>query len=221
MNLSPSRRRPATHLLSTVITLSLTLLTGSAHAAESGTAAADPATLRAQAQALRDQAEATFAATQPACYQRFFVNRCLDQAREARLADINRARALDIQASRIELAEKQREFAARHGVEATPVPPPAELPTPIAEPQLEDDIQRQADEIRRARAAAAEAAEARAQQEQLRRDAERAQERQQAEEEAARRAAAAERDRQRYQERIDAHRAEQASPVTPEEAATE
>ena len=36
--------------------------------------------LQAQAKALRDEAEATYQATEPACYERFLVNRCIAEA---------------------------------------------------------------------------------------------------------------------------------------------
>lgn len=88
------------------------------------------AALREQARQLRDTAEARFRAAEPACYERFLVNRCLDQAREARLADIARARALEIEASQLTLARKQRTFLERHGEPATAARPPTAPPFP-------------------------------------------------------------------------------------------
>ena len=49
--------------------------------------------LKDEASTLRKSAEARFAEEEAACYQRFLVNRCIDQARERRVADVRKARA--------------------------------------------------------------------------------------------------------------------------------
>ena len=48
--------------------------------------------LEADGKALRAEAEATYEATVPGCYDRFFVNRCIDQAKKKRLETVKRAR---------------------------------------------------------------------------------------------------------------------------------
>ena len=57
-----------------------------AHAAERARAAA----LEAEGKALRAEAEATYEATVPGCYEKFLVNRCIDQAKKQRLETIRR-----------------------------------------------------------------------------------------------------------------------------------
>lgn len=155
--------------------------------------------LQERARELRADAEATYGATERACYEQFRVNRCLEEARQARLERIREARALEIEARRIELADKQRR-AAEAGLQppAHGTAPTDARPTPIVPPG--DDAAAEA--IRAQRAAEAAAAEARAQAERARRDAERAEARAKAEAAAARRAEKAARDRERYDERI-------------------
>jgi len=155
--------------------------------------------LHEQARDLRSRAESDFSAAEPACYQRFLVNRCLDAARKQRLDQIREARALEIRARRIELADRQRQAAeAGMPMQAERSEGAIPAPTEISVPPANDA----AEEVRARRAAEAEQAEARAQAERAQRDAERQQTRERAEAAAARRAEQAERDRERYDERI-------------------
>lgn len=80
------------------------------------------ATMRDEASALRGAAEARFSDEEIACYSRFLVNRCLDQARERRVVEIRKARQLDLEAGRIELADKNRRFAERQAEQAETAP---------------------------------------------------------------------------------------------------
>jgi hypothetical protein len=64
--------------------------------------------LRDEAEALRDQAEATYRKTETACYKRFFVNSCIDDAKSERLATIRRAREIENEAYQMDLAERRR-----------------------------------------------------------------------------------------------------------------
>lgn len=91
--------------------------------------AADPAAEMARAAAMRDEAsalrgaaEARFSDEEIACYSRFLVNRCLDKARERRVVEIRKARQLDLEAGRIELADKNRRFAERQAEQAEVAP---------------------------------------------------------------------------------------------------
>lgn len=79
---------------------------------------AQAATLRQQAQAVRSAAESRFSEIEVGCYRRFLVNRCLDQAKEERVQAIRRARELEQQADRIDLAEQNRRYAERKADEA-------------------------------------------------------------------------------------------------------
>lgn len=164
--------------------------------------------LRLQAKALRAEAEASFTAAQPECYRRFLVNRCLDQAKSARIATIGKARELEIEASRIDLARKQREVEAR-GLDPTPTGVPGAPATPAADPVPADDTAAEA--IRRAREEEAMRAEARAREQLQQRDDEKARTRAAAEAAAAERAEKAARDRERYDERIRQREAERAA----------
>lgn len=80
------------------------------------------ATMRDEASALRSTAEARFSDEEIGCYARFLVNRCLDQARERRVVEIRKARQLDLEAGRIELADKNRRFAERQAEQAEVAP---------------------------------------------------------------------------------------------------
>lgn len=180
--------------------------------------------LRLQAKALRAEAEASFTAAQPECYRRFLVNRCLDQAKSARIATIGKARELEIEASRMDLARKQREVEAQ-GRALTPTSASdMPSPTPVADPLPAEDASAEA--IRRSREQESVRAEARARELLQQRDQEKAREREAAEAAAAERAEKAARDRERYDERIREREAERASqspspsasePQTPED----
>lgn len=186
----------------------VTLLLGAACALPLSAAedvATQAKTLREQAKALRAQADDRLATALPACYERFLVNRCIANAKEAHLEQVREARQLEIEAGRLELAER-RKAAEAAGRTRTDAPTEAGAPVPLesmaAPPDAADEAtrrQREADAARAAEAARTERAQ---------RDAEKARARAQAEAEAAERAAAAARDRARYEERIRERKAE-------------
>ena len=189
-------------------------------AAERATEDARKKELADQAKAMRQEAETTFAATEAGCYGKFLVNRCIDQAKQLRLETIQRARALEAEARKIELGQRQR--AAAEVLAAQPqTDTPAGAPQPAAgasipavpAPSPDADIvpSAEAERIRAERARATSEAAAGAQAARAARDAERATKRTQTEAEAAARAAAAERDRARYEERIRKYEEEQAA----------
>lgn len=155
--------------------------------------------LHEQARALRNLAESDFAATEPACYQRFLVNRCLDQARQLRLERIREARALEIEARRIELADQQRR-AEQEGLTEQVIERDREIPAQTVIPPMSPDAR--AEEIRSRRETEARAAEAQAAEERAQGDAARERSREREAAAAARRAEQAARDRERYDERI-------------------
>jgi hypothetical protein len=160
--------------------------------------------LKEEAKAIRDAADARFAAEEPLCYERFLVNRCIRQAKDARLEQIRRARELEAEAHRLDLAERQRR-AVELGTQpnAAPLTPSAPTPDPLP---VETDPAVEAQREERDAAAArrqAEAAAARAE-----KDAERDARRAEAEAEAAQRAEKAARDRARYDEKIREREAE-------------
>ncbi|MGL1834671.1 hypothetical protein ACKVEX_13835 [Rhodocyclaceae bacterium SMB388] len=157
------------------------------------------AALHEEARALRSLAESDFATTEPACYQRFLVNRCLDQARQLRLERIREARALEIEAHKIELADKQRR-AEQEGLTEQVIERDREIPAQTVIPPMSPDAR--VEEIRSRRDAEARTAEAQAAEERARRDAERERSREREAAAASRRAEQAARDRERYDERI-------------------
>ena len=174
--------------------------------------------LEADGKALRAEAEATYEATVPGCYDRFFVNRCIDQAKKKRLETVKRARELEAESRRITLAERQR-VAAEAGAKAerpltpaTPTALPATSPAAVSAPSPDTRIapSPEAERIRAEREANTRAAETEAASKRATADAERAAERRQAEEAAAARARQAAEDRARYDERIRKYEAEQA-----------
>lgn len=85
-------------------------------------AAARAESMRTEATTVREAAEARFAQEEVACYARFLVNRCIDQARQRRVAEVRRARALDVDAARLDLAEKNRRFVERQALDAETAP---------------------------------------------------------------------------------------------------
>lgn len=193
--------RPAVTLLCLLFALAVP----SVHAADSAAAstgitdAERSSRLKDEAKALRDEAEATFLATEPKCYAHVLVNRCIDQAKQERLATIKRARALEAEARKLDLAERQR-AAAQTGRRTTDAPLSPSAPSTddkaIVQPTPEAEV------TRGERASSLERAEAEARAARAARDAERAGQRSAAEAEAAARAEQAARDRARYDERL-------------------
>ena len=174
--------------------------------------------LEADGKALRAEAEATYEATVPGCYDRFFVNRCIDQAKKKRLETVKRARELEAESRRITLAERQR-VAAEAGAKAerpltpaTPTALPATSPAAVSAPSPDTRIapSPEAERIRAEREAATRAAETQAARSRAANDAQRAADRRQAEADAANRAQQAAEDRARYDERIRKYEEEQA-----------
>ena len=174
--------------------------------------------LEADGKALRAEAEATYEATVPGCYDRFFVNRCIDQAKKKRLETVKRARELEAESRRITLAERQR-VAAEAGAKAerpltpaTPTALPATSPAAVSAPSPDTRIapSPKAERIRAEREAATRAAETQAARNRAANDAQRAADRRQAEADAASRAQQAAEDRARYDERIRKYEEEQA-----------
>ncbi len=156
-----------------------------------------------EAKALRAQAEETYRQAEPECYERFLVNRCLARANEARLEKVREARAMEIEANRIKLAEKQRQAAEAGRIAGEgPTGPaaPAESVEIVPDPAAEA--------LRREREAESTRLEAEAAAERRIQDAEKAEARARAEAAAAKRAEQAARDRERYEERIRQKREE-------------
>lgn len=185
--------------------LAVSLALALPHAAAEDSAVSEAELERAQqlidrGRELRNQADARFDVTEYECYQRYFVNHCLNRARQARLEVVHEARALEIEGREIELAAQRQRIEERDLPDTLgdyrPDPNPfsgiTTLPTTEAEA---------AESLRTFRETERQRAEARAAQERSERDAERAQRRAETEAEAARRAAQTERDRARYEER--------------------
>jgi hypothetical protein len=84
-------------------------------AADEGEPAPKPAErirqLQDEAGKLRTKAEADYQAAETACYKRFLVNSCINNAKAERLAAIRRARELEAEAHQIDLAERQKKAA--------------------------------------------------------------------------------------------------------------
>lgn len=78
--------------------------------------------LHEQATAIRDAADRRHAETDAACRQKFFVNSCLEDARQARLDETLKARELDKQARELEREVKRRDVAEREAQRARDAP---------------------------------------------------------------------------------------------------
>lgn len=163
--------------------------------------------LRGEAKVLRQQADYTLAVALPKCYERFQVNRCISNAKEARLETLKKARALESEAIHIELGQKQAEAAAS-GRTHTDAPSVAADPAPEGAFTIQPDPM--AESTRRQREADAIRAKDADQVERTQKDAAKARARAQAEAQAKSRAETAARDRARYEERIRKREAEKA-----------
>lgn len=100
-------------------------------------AEADAALARAATE--RAALESAYAAAETACYDKFFVNRCIDRAREARRAGLMRVRAVEVEMERYkrqvrvderdrELAQAEAAFQAEQARLAAEPPPPRQAP---------------------------------------------------------------------------------------------
>jgi len=195
-------------LASTILPAHAQTADEAAHAAERARAAA----LEAEGKALRAEAEATYEATVPGCYEKFLVNRCIDQAKKQRLETIRRARELEAEGRRLTLAERQRAVAAKPASGEVPTALPASPALAPAAPSGNAAITPSpaAERIRAQRAEASREAEAASARQRAAQDAERATARRDAEDAAARRARQAEEDRARYEKRLRDYEQEQA-----------
>ena len=179
-----------------------------AETAQTETPAQQATRLKAQGQALRDEAEATYLSTEAGCYKKFLVNRCIDQAKAARLDTIRRAREIEAEARRIELAERQRAAAeAGHG-DTTSAPRVPSAPSSTSEAKVQPAPE--AERLRAQREADLHKAESQATSARAAKDAARASERAKAEADAAKRARQAAEDRARYEKRMREYEEEQA-----------
>jgi len=90
--------------------------------------------------------EARFAERERVCYDKFFVNRCLDDAKEHRRTALAAQRAIEVQAERFKrqaiaderdrnVAEAERRFEEQDARMAAEPPKPAPTPTPVPPPR--------------------------------------------------------------------------------------
>lgn len=90
--------------------------------------------------------EARFAERERVCYDKFFVNRCLDEAKERRRTALAAQRAIEVQAERFKrqaiaderdrnVAEAERRFEEQDARMAAEPPKPAPVPTPVPPPR--------------------------------------------------------------------------------------
>jgi len=111
----------------------------------------------------RKAIEARFAERERVCYDKFFVNNCLDEAKERRRSALAAQRAIEVQAERFKrqaiveerdrnLAEAERRFKEQEArLEAEP-PKPAPEPAPLPSPRKSTVPQRLAERDARLRA---------------------------------------------------------------------
>ena len=170
------------------------------------------ARLQERAEALQREADASYAAAETKCRQRFQVNRCIDEAKAERLQTIHQARALKAEARQIELAERRRNAEAMQARPAAAARTNAADAADAAAPADSTPI------AQRIRSQRAQGVEARAQEQakvQAEKDAARKAERGRIEAAAAERAAKAAADRERYDRRRQQHEAKQADSAGP------
>jgi len=107
---------PAFHLLSRyIVGACLAITVFGVMATDKGESVPHPGEriqqLRSEAGNLRTQAETDYQAAETACYKRFFVNSCIEDAKSKRLAAIYRARGLETEAHQLDLVERRRKAA--------------------------------------------------------------------------------------------------------------
>lgn len=87
--------------------------------------------LRERASAIREAADAQYKRVTYACYDKFFVNACLDGARVELIDQVKEARLLEARANRIDRGERIKAMEARlRKVENRPAEPAAAVPAP-------------------------------------------------------------------------------------------
>ncbi|NIA57889.1 hypothetical protein HAV22_30110 [Massilia sp. TW-1] len=107
--------------------------------------------------------EARFAERERVCYDKFFVNNCLDEAKERRRNGLAAQRAIEVQAERFKrqavveerdrnLAEADRRFKEQEAKLATEPPKPAPEPAPAPPPRKPTVADRKAQRDARLRA---------------------------------------------------------------------
>jgi colicin import membrane protein len=104
----------------------------------------EAAAQRARAEQMRDAAEKNFVAEQQACYDKFLVNSCLDDAKKRRTAALIEARNVDIPAREFQREAKRAEVDAKDQKRA------AEAPRRAAEEQAQAESFRAEEAIRAA-----------------------------------------------------------------------
>ena len=141
--------------------------------------------LRHEAEHLRTQAENEYQADEAACYKRFLVNHCIDEAKAKRLAVVRQARTLEAEAHQLDLTERNRvadevvKKAAEHGAGArstAATTPSADVASPKRRPESPTQYRikpNKAQDVTRERERARERAEATRRAEAARRDRER------------------------------------------------
>jgi hypothetical protein len=140
-------RHPMLRLTAIAASISLTLLLGACSNTELAQEEAPPtpstspeqAEQRLAAVALERAAiEARFAEREVVCYDKFFVNRCLDEAREVRRAALVTQRAIEIEASRylrrLKVEERDKAIAEADAAYAQEEAKLAAEPPPVKEP---------------------------------------------------------------------------------------
>jgi hypothetical protein len=111
----------------------------------------------------RKAIEARFAEREHVCYDKFFVNNCLDEAKERRRSALAAQRAIEVQAERFKrqaiveerdrnLAEAERRFKEQEARLAAEPPRPAPEPMPVPPPRKPTAPQRVAERDARLRA---------------------------------------------------------------------
>lgn len=120
----------------------------------------------------RSEVQARFAQEESACYERFFVNRCIDDARERRRRALEPLDAIELEAERfqrlqrarardLDVAERQRqaEEKAAQAAATEPRSPPVKSPSPPPAPSSSPRKPPSVPTPEQERAAAAERAE--------------------------------------------------------------
>lgn len=77
---------------------------------------------RERSKAMRNEAEQRYAAEQTACYKKFLVNSCLDDAKKRYTQSILEARKLDIPAREFQREAKRTDVAAKEAQRAADLP---------------------------------------------------------------------------------------------------
>ena len=166
--MKPIRSTPAQRaILGSIVCLALSISLPSAAQPAAGSTVSAPQTLeqanaqRLQAKQMQDSAEKNLVAEQAACYKKFLVNSCLEDAKKRHTQALIDARNIDIPARDFQREAKRAEVTAKDAERAANAPVRAAEQKEQASSYRADEAAKATDRERKKAAKAQQAAEGR------------------------------------------------------------